>query len=75
MIKEAQESDEMALTPVKSGVEHEAKNNDLRKKFNDAKRRGNRSGVNYSPLLKEQMILKGKDQANSVIVIRKPVKL
>jgi hypothetical protein len=49
------------VTPIKgsNGVQaYEARGIDLKKRFNDTKKRGNRSGVNYSPELKEQMMVK-----------------
>lgn len=63
VIKEAPESDDAGgnVTPIKGsgGVQaYEARGIDLKKRFNDTKKRGNRSGVNYSPELKEQMMVK-----------------
>lgn len=49
------------MTPIKGsgGVQaYEARAIDLKKRFNETKKRGNRSGVNYSSELKEQMMVK-----------------
>jgi hypothetical protein len=54
VIKEAPESDDAGNSPNKMSLHGaDLKAVDLRKKINMAKKRGNRSGVNYSPLFKE----------------------
>lgn len=63
VIKEAPESDDAGgnMTPIKgSGGAHaqEARAIDSKKRFSETKKRGNRSGMNYSPELKEQMMVK-----------------
>ena len=71
---------ENATTPIKSSPTRgvlDGRASELRKKIRrdeaKAKRRGNRSGVTYSPL--EQMVVKKDKEANSVIVMRRPVKI
>jgi hypothetical protein len=77
---------DIAATPNKSSPTRgvnlgalDAKDNDLRMKlrYNDAKakRRGNRSNMTYSPLLKEQMMVKKNKEANSVILMKRPIKI
>jgi hypothetical protein len=63
VIKEAPESDDAGgnMTPIKAGggvQGYEARAIDLKKRFTETKKRGNRSGMNYSPELKEQMMVK-----------------
>ena len=64
MIKEAPESDDAGcnMTPIKGssgGAQaYEGRAIELKKRVTQTKKRGNRSGVNYSPELKEQMMVK-----------------
>jgi hypothetical protein len=59
VIKEAPESDDAGcnMTPIKgssSGPQvYEGRAIELRKRVTETKKRGNRSGMNYSPELKE----------------------
>ena len=59
MIKEAPESDDAGcnMTPIKGSSggpqAYEGRAIELRKRVTETKKRGNRSGMNYSPELKE----------------------